>query len=294
MADITLRAVGTKVNGTTSVVISQPTGTLTDDILVAFVIDHKTSGVTTAPTGWTRQGGIAGTDGRFQVFTAVKGRNGLTGTSWTWSSLTTRTMGQIIGYYNGNPSAPIDCLPTARLNASGASGTTQITTVANGAMVIAAFASLANGCTWSAEAVATSPALTEQADSAYSTYCSLAIAHGLKATAGATGASSATQSAGCANEGILLSLTTLQVPVIVIPSPFVATLAIQPPIITGGSSIVPDAVVLSFGIQIPDITGGATISPDVVTLALEIQKEMVSGAANVFAEPIVSAAYKKK
>lgn len=205
---ITLRALGASTTGTTSLVLPQPTGTATGDTLVAFTIDHATSGNTTAPTGWTRQGGIAGTGGRFQVFTAVVGQNGLTGTSWTWASLTTRSVGRIIGYYGAinNYTLVMDVASSSRLNASTVRGTLGVTTVHDGAMVIAAYASLANGTLWSAESVATSPTLVERGDAANSTYCSLAIADGIKATAGATGASTATMATAVANEGILVAL----------------------------------------------------------------------------------------
>jgi hypothetical protein len=203
---LTLRAAGASASGTTSVTVAQPTGTLDDDILVAFIVDRATSGSSTAPTGWTRQGGAAGTGGRFQVFTAVKGRNGATATSWAFAGLTTRAQGRMIGYRNGNPFNPLNGTPTARINASGTTGTTALTTSVNLGMIIAGFASLANGSLWSAEAVASGPTLTERADSANSTFLSLAIADGTQTTAGSTGASSATMATAGANAAILVGL----------------------------------------------------------------------------------------
>ena len=209
VANITLRAVGTKVNGTTSLALSQPTGTTAGDALVAFILDHATSGTTTAPTGWTRQGGVAGTAGRFQVYTAVVGQNGLTGTSWTWSGLTTRAEGVIAGYYNVDTTTPVDVAASARLNASGTTGTASITPGTAQTMIVAGYAALASGSTWSAEAVASNPgSLAEQYDGANSTYCSLAIAHNRQtgATAVATGDSSATMGTSGNNAGIMLAL----------------------------------------------------------------------------------------
>jgi hypothetical protein len=203
---LTLRAAGASANGTTSVTVAQPTGTLDDDILVAFIVDRATSGSSAAPTGWTRQGGAAGTGGRFQVFTAVKGRNSLSGTSWAFAGLTTRAQGRMIGYRNGNPFNPLNGTPTASINASGTTGTTALTTSVNLGMIIAGFASLANGSLWSAEAVASGPTLTERADSANSTFLSLAIADGTQTTAGSTGASSATMATAGANAAILVGL----------------------------------------------------------------------------------------
>jgi hypothetical protein len=81
-------------------------------------------------------------------------------------------------------------------------------------MIIGAFASLASGATWSNEQVATNPgALTEQADSAFSTYLSLAIADGLQSTAGATGVSTSTMSGTAGNNaGALVSLRPIILP----------------------------------------------------------------------------------
>ena len=72
---IVFRNVGTKVNGTTSVAsLPQPTGTATGDVMLAFIVDHATSGNSTAPTGWQYRGGSAGAAGRIQVFSAVVGK----------------------------------------------------------------------------------------------------------------------------------------------------------------------------------------------------------------------------
>lgn len=228
---VTFRAVGTSTNGTTSLALPQPAGTATGDVLVAFVLDHATSGTTTAPTGWTRAGGVASATGRFQVYTAVVGQNSLTGTSWTWSSLTTRAQGYIAGYSGGSTAfaSQPDVAATARANASGSSGTTSITTVTNNSMVIAAFAALASGATWSAEAMATAPTITERADAANSTFCSVAFADGILATAGSTGASSATISSAGNNAGILLAIrppTTLPTTTTQAASGVAATIAI--------------------------------------------------------------------
>ncbi len=235
MATPTYRATGTKVNGTTSVALSQPTGTATYDCLVAFISDRATSGTTTAPTGWTRQGGVAGTGGRFQVFTAIKGLNGLTGTSWTWSSLTTRSEGLIVGYYNVHTGTPLNVAVSARLNAAGTFGTDLITPTVNGCMIVAAYAALASGATWSAESVATSPSITEFYDGANSTYLSIAIAEGIQATAGSTGASTATPSADQANAGILLALN----PSVVITGSYSNTLATVTQSAAGTVALVP-------------------------------------------------------
>ena len=198
---------GTLATGTTSVTVSQPTGTSTGDTLVAFIADKATSGTTNGDTGWTRRAAGSGTGGRFQVYTAVVGQGGLSGTSWAWSGLTTTSCGIIHRFTGGDVNNPVTGTPTGRRNASGASGTTSTTPAVNNALIVAGFASLANGATWSAEKVATNPgALTERSDDANSTSQSIAVATGSQTTAAATGASSATMSSATNNAGVLLAL----------------------------------------------------------------------------------------
>ena len=203
---ITLRAAGTVATGTTSVAVSRPTGTSTGDLLVAYILDHATSGSTTAPTGWTRQGGVAGTGGRFQVFTAIVGSGGLTGTSWTWSSLTTRSEGVIVGFIGVDSGVPLDVAVSARLNASGTVGTTSITPVSANNMVVSAYAALASGSTLTSPTLATGPTIAQAVYGANSTFCAIEVANGVQSVAGATGVSSITMGTAGANAAILLSL----------------------------------------------------------------------------------------
>ena len=207
---VTLRAAGASATGTTTVTCNQPTGTAANDVLIAFIFDRSTTNAqSAAPTGWQARG-YAWTSGRrFQVFTAVVGKNSLTGTSWTFTGLVTRSQGMIIGYYNADTTGygGLDTTVSTRSNASGTYGTLGITTVTNNTMIIGAFGIIATGTTtWSAESCATIGALTEQFDAAYAGYCSIAVADKLLATAGATGASTATPSTANVNCGILLAL----------------------------------------------------------------------------------------
>ncbi len=205
---IAFRANGSSATGTTSVLCSQPTGTASGDCLVAFIVDHATSGTSAAPTGWTNKANTSGTNGRFQCFTAVVGQNGLTGTSWTFSGLTTRSVGFIVGFSGASTdfAHQPDVTASVRSNASGTTGTLGITPGQNGDMVVAGFAALASGSTWSAEAVATAPTLSNAGGGANSSFCSVAAASGILATAAATGASSATMGTAGVNAGILVSI----------------------------------------------------------------------------------------
>jgi hypothetical protein len=208
----TFRAAGTVATGnSTSLAIGQPTGTTSGDVLLCFLIDHSTTNANSAaPIGWHAIGYAYVSGIRFQLFSAVSGKNGLTGTSWTFgTTLTARCQGVILGFYGCDNSGygGIDT-PTFRQNASGTTGTTSITTTAINEMVIGAFASSANGATWSSETTGTMGTLigTEWVDSAYSTYSSIAVAGKIWTSSGSTGASSATMSANTTNCGILLAL----------------------------------------------------------------------------------------
>jgi len=206
---IAFRANGAVKTGTTSLSsMAQPTGTSTGDCLVAFVVDHATSGTSAAPTGWTNIANTSSANGRFQCFTAVVGQNGLTGTSWTFSGLTSRSVGFIVGFSGASTdfAHQPDVTASVRSNASGTTGTLGITPGQNGDMVVAGFAAFASGSTWSSEAVATAPTLTNAGGGANSTFCSVAAASGILAVPAATGASSATMGTAGVNAGILISI----------------------------------------------------------------------------------------
>ena len=193
----------------TSVTLSAPAGFTTGDVLVAFIADYGTSGVqTTAPTGWAQCGGDGASTGRVQLFTAANGLNGLTGTSWTWSGLTTRCMGGIIGYSGCNIYAPASA-SSVRSNASGTTGSATITPAFANSQILAGFVTLKNPYTFSAEACATNPATLTEQGTEYSdgTYFDMVFADGAQTTAAATGASSATMSTAFANGACLIAIS---------------------------------------------------------------------------------------
>lgn len=240
---IAFRAAGTAKTGTTSLSsMAQPAGTIIGDTLVALVVDLSTSNTnTTAPTGWTAKAVIASASGRLQIFTAVKGANGITGTSWTWSGLTTTSLGQIYGFSGGSTdfANQPDITPSVRANAAGSpspTGTTTITPGHNADMVVAAYAAFGSSAAnfWSAEKTANTPpgTLTERGDTNNSTTMTLALASNTMATAGATGASSATMSVTTRpNLGTLFSLKPIQ-------TAAVATTATANSITTAGCTLV--------------------------------------------------------
>lgn len=208
---ITFRAAGTVgTAATTSVSLSQPTGTTTGDLLLAFVIDHATSGSSAAPTGWTSQGGAAGTGGRFQVFSAIVGSGGLTGTSWSFTGLTSTVEGCITGWFNTDLNVPMDVTVSGRVNASGTTGTTSITPVSANNMVVGGFAALAADSTLNSPTTATLGSLSNSAvNYLYRPYITLSVAYVPQAVAGSTGDSSVTMATAGANAALLLSIKPL-------------------------------------------------------------------------------------
>ncbi len=214
---IALRGVGAVATGSTSVDVYapvSPNAPVANDVLVAFICDHSTTNAqSAAPTGWQARGYAYSSGYRFQVFSGVFGKNSLSGTHWVFgTTLTTRSVGMCIAYSGADTTGygGLDCSVSVRHNASGTYGTLQITTATNNAMVIAAFCSYVAASTynWTAEKCG-STNLNEQFDNKNSTYCSIAVADLLWATAGATGASTATPTTGQINAGILLALKPL-------------------------------------------------------------------------------------
>jgi hypothetical protein len=203
---ITFRA-ATFANGSTTVSLAQPAGTVANDVLIAFIVDQSTTNAqSTAPAGWQGRGFTWVSGRRFQVFSAVVGKNSLPASPWVFTGLTDKALGAIIGYYNADTTGygGFDTTVSARSNASGTYGTSGITTVTNNSMIIAAFGTAGTGPNWSAESCATIGLLTERFDH-NSNNDTIAIADKL-AAAGQTGDSTATVNNPTANSGILLAL----------------------------------------------------------------------------------------
>jgi len=211
---VAFRAVSAMASGTTSVVVTTPASAQNGDVLVAFIGDRATSGNTNPPTGWSRNQTGLGAGGRIQIFTAIVGVAGVTAnqtTTWSTPALTIACIGAIAAYSGVDNNTPIDTSLTCRSNASGTTGTAAISTVTWGAYIVLGFISFSNGSTWSVEACATNPTsgnVTERLDSANGTTNSIAIADGQRnpATAGGTGASSATMGTAGANGGGIIAL----------------------------------------------------------------------------------------
>ena len=223
---IALRAAGSFVGANaTSIAVSQPTGTVDNDFMVAIIVDYTSSGTSAVPDGWTFLTSAAGAGCRVQIFWAVKGVSaGLpVATSWTWTGLTAHCAGLIVGYSGANSSG-ITGTPTARYQMAGQPvGCNGLTTGYDNAMVIGVFVTTNAGgtVTWSNESCATLGALSEangSSDQGYSyagyPIYDIAVAAASQSSAGTTGAVTATLSTNCANVCALLALYPAAAPLI--------------------------------------------------------------------------------
>ena len=292
---ITFRAAGTVgTAATTSVSLSQPTGTTTGDLLLAFVVDHATSGSGAAPTGWTSQGGAAGTGGRFQVFSAIVGSGGLTGTSWSFTRLTSPVEGCITGWFNTDLNVPMDVTVSGRVNASGTTGTTSITPVSANNMVVGGFAALAANSTLTSPTTATLGSLSNSAvNSSYSTFSTLSVAYVPQAVAGSTGASSVTMGTAGANAALLLSIKPLTA-VTLTGSSSASTAGSTTDSGNASNTLTGTSSASTAGTVVPSGSGGVSLAGAAITMAAGLviagvsAAVLLSGAAAVTSAGLVT------
>jgi hypothetical protein len=205
--------------GTTSVSVYPPSGTATNDLLLAFITDHSTTTTaSTAPTGWLNIGVAGNSSGyRFQVFACTfggtyPGASGTcSGTSWSFSGLTTRAGGAMIGFYGEellNKAVSVSVV-TAN-NASGTTGAGSLTPRWATSMIVAGLTAFSSASTWSSEKVATNPSasLTCPINAwANSTYLDITVCYGAQTGAvSATGALTATMGTAGQNGALLLAI----------------------------------------------------------------------------------------
>ena len=293
---ITFRAAGTVgTAATTSVSLSQPTGTTTGDLLLAFVIDHATSGSSAAPTGWTSQGVAAGTGGRFQVFSAIVGSGGLTGTSWSFTGLTSQVEGCITGWFNTDLNVPMDVTVSGRVNARGTTGTTSITPVSANNMVVGGFAALATNSNLTSPTTATLGSLSNSAvNSSYSTFSTLSVAYVPQAVAGSTGASSVTMGTAGANAALLLSIKPLTA-VTLTGSSSASAAGSTTDSGNASNTLTGTSSASTAGTVVPSGSGGVSLAGAAITMAAGLviagasAAVLLSGAAAVTSAGVVTA-----
>ncbi len=201
------RASTTAGNGAgTSVVVTKPTGTVQDDILINLLYLENTADTITAPSGWTELTACGGNqtgptpDFRVKVYWLRAGASEPTSYTWSWTNSVwrTATMAAFSGAITtGDPTD--GCSFNASATSSTSMTATGITTTVADTLVIFL------GTEFDGSPTATPPSgMTERVD-----FANVYLADVAQASAGATGNKTATLSAAAWNTG---SLTALKPP----------------------------------------------------------------------------------
>ncbi|MBL8751500.1 MAG: Ig-like domain-containing protein, partial [Planctomycetes bacterium] len=195
--DITFRsAASAGVASGTSLVISAPTGTAENDVLVAGIAIRPQTATVTPPSGWTlvrRLDNSGGAGNSLLVFTRVAGAS--EPSSYTWStSSSTGTVGGIAAFRFVDTSAAVDA-ESGQTTASSLSHTAPSITTTTARTMLVTVHAFASAATW------TSPAgMTEVADVASQAIGAIGISVSMhcvvQTSAGATG----TRTAVAAND----------------------------------------------------------------------------------------------
>jgi len=209
-AQIALRGTATTSSSTSaSITINRPTAVLQGDVMLVNISHLGNNGSDPSLTGWTlvRSGNFqgGGSPRKGAVLYKVAGASEPTSYTFTLSTGVTNAVGSIVAFSGVDPATPIEV--SSQITNTSATTTVQpasISTSANAAVIL--FGQAASNPTWSNWSTATSPGtLTELYDN-QSTSSSVGAAWALKATAGATGAGTATLSASQRNNGVLVAL----------------------------------------------------------------------------------------
>jgi len=213
-AQITAVTSGTSTATTTSatLTINKPSGVTTGDIMLAVISEiNGTTLTATTSTGWQRvaSADLAGSTKRYAtiLYRIVTGTESSTYT-FALPTSTNNGVGGIVSFRGVNNTTPFDLTPgsiSVTSSASTSVAATSITSATSSATIVMfGMAASVSNATFTSWAV-TSPILTEILD-AHSSNNAVGVAWGIKATAGSTGAGSATLSASSRNGGLLIAL----------------------------------------------------------------------------------------
>jgi fibronectin type 3 domain-containing protein len=190
-----------QANGGTSLVVSRPSGVVSDDVLLAVVGMRGTPSIT-PPSGWSLvRVDTNGTALRQATYLRVAQGSEPASYAWGFGSKQTAT-GAILAYAGVSTSGPLDG-SSGRVNASSSSVTADpVTTTVPDAVVIGLFGTATNA------SISPPAAMTEQIEIAVSGKQKAATegADALKAATGSTGARVATASAAAVSIGQLVAL----------------------------------------------------------------------------------------
>ena len=273
MAAIAQRGTATTSNSTTSgVTVSKPTGVVAGDVMIVSIAKHGNT-TTSTGTGWTlvRSANLGGSTPR-NATVMMKVAGASEPARYTFSLGTSAggdnpgAAAAILAYSGVDNTTPIEATGTLSVQPqqTGVSAAA-ITSVSSGASIVM-FGLTSNqsgtgtGPTFNngAWSTATSPgALTEIYDYNGGRAVSVGAASATKATAGATGAGSATLSASTRNGGLLVALK---------PAPVSTVLTVASANQPAGGYVAPDFDYLVDGFTLQRTAGAASISVDSVTI----------------------------
>lgn len=204
---IALRQVATAtVDRAITLTINKPTGTVQDDIMAACIVvrGHQSYAMAGVPTGWTEIVKDNGTLDNTEVFAYYKVAGASEPANYTWTTTFDiyDIAGGIVSYSGGNTAAPINASAVTTTAASATVNAPSITTTVNGCQLVF-FAGIRGANS------ATPPAgYAEQWDvnsgGDYKACCEMA--HVNQATAGVTGAITATAATAADNIGIHIAV----------------------------------------------------------------------------------------
>ena len=212
-AQIALR--GTATTGTatgTSLTVAKPTGVAAGDIMIVNIAQLGNNTTDPVLAGWTVIDGASLAGGTARLGAVLsKVATGAEGASYTFTlgSGTTSATGAIVAFSGVDGTTPFDVasgtISVSAIGTTAVTATSKTTVTANDAIIMFGMAA-ASSPTWSGWTTTSPGALTELYDAREGANTTVGAAWALKATAGATGAGSATLSTAERNGGILIAL----------------------------------------------------------------------------------------
>lgn len=205
MAITFIAATNTTYASRTNTTVNAPTGLTNGDyVLVCILTGGGTPPDAVAPSGWTQLTSTSAVSGGFTVKMKVYGKVASSEpTSWTWTHNASSSQGFALAYRGVNTTTPMDVTPTTSNTTASTTTWTGVTTITNGAMIVAMEHDWGDNTIDTVVPTGTTPTFTERLDVVLSYACD-----GIMTTAGATGNKSHTNNStgGDPSQGHLFAL----------------------------------------------------------------------------------------
>ena len=214
-AAIAVRGTPTTASVTTgtTLTITKPTAVVAGDVMMASIAQYATSSAAASASGWTaiKSGSLSSTSRFGTVLYKIAGASEGSSYTFTLSPSVSGAVGDIVAFSGVDNTTPLDATGSGFATASStAVGGTAITTTTNNAAAIlfgmAASTSSGTGGTWGGWASGLTELYDNQGTGTGNNATSVGAAWKSIATAGTTGAGSATLSASMRNGGYWIAL----------------------------------------------------------------------------------------